>query len=81
VHDSCELAELEFDPQGARGVIMTTWHDDEPLSEAIWFFVSAAFPDESYEKTCLEWIVVGVGTDQWNESVRTETTKVAREEN
>ncbi len=80
VHDSFDFADLEFDPQGTRAVIMTTWHDDESLSEAIWFFVSAAFPDESYEKTCLEWIVAGVGTDKWNESVRTETTKVANQE-
>jgi hypothetical protein len=81
VHDSFDLALLEFDPQGARGVIMTTWHDDEPLSEAIWFFVSAASPDKSYEKTCLDWIVAGVGTDQWNENVRTETIRIASQEN
>jgi len=80
-HDSFDLADLEFDPQGARGVIMTTWHEDEPLSDAIWFFISAAFPDESYEKSCLEWIVAAVGTNQWNESVRTEMTKVASKEN
>jgi hypothetical protein len=81
VHDIFDLAELELDPQGTRGVVMTTWHNDEPLSEAIWFFVSAAYPDESYEKTCLEWIVAGVGTEQWNESIRTETTNVASQEN
>jgi hypothetical protein len=81
VHDSFDFADLEFDPQGKRGVIMTTWHDDEPLSEAVWYFLSAAFPDDSYQKTCLDWIVAGVGTDQWNETVRTETTKVASQEN
>ena len=81
VHDDFDSAAVLADPECKRGVIMTTWHDDEPLSEAIWFFVSAAFPDKSYEKTCLEWIVAGVGTDQWNENVRTETIKVASQEN
>ncbi|SMC27922.1 hypothetical protein SAMN02745857_03032 [Andreprevotia lacus DSM 23236] len=29
--------------------IMTTWHYDKPLEEAVWFLQNAAFPDETFE--------------------------------
>jgi hypothetical protein len=31
---------------------MTTWHNDEPLAEVIWFLLRTAWPDDVYAETC-----------------------------
>ncbi len=66
VHDIFDEVEVEL--EGARpsdSVIMTTWHDDERLEEALWFFVYCSFPDAAYEATCDTGIVVTIGNSQW----------------
>ena len=45
-HDSVDWANLEafnFKQVPDEGHVMTTWHDDEPLSEAFWFAAHCAF--------------------------------------
>src|SRR2546429_4300712 len=37
VHDACDLAAMELGLNRGDAVIMTTWHDREPLEETIWF--------------------------------------------
>jgi hypothetical protein len=66
VHDIFDEVELELD--GARpneSVIMTTWHKDESLEDALWFFVYNSFPDAAYEDTCRIGIAVTIGNSQW----------------
>ena len=66
VHDIFDEVELEL--EGARpseSVIMTTWHDDESLEDALWFFVNNSFPDAAYEDTCHTGIAVTIGNRQW----------------
>src|SRR4051812_387314 len=66
VHVIFDEVELELD--GARpsdSVIMTTWHSDQGLEDALWFFVYNSFPDAAYEDTCHTGIAVTIGNSQW----------------
>jgi hypothetical protein len=70
VHDIFDEVELEL--LGARpsgSVIMTTWHDDEPLEDALWFFVNNSFPDAAYENTCHTGIALTIDNSLWASQV------------
>ncbi|MCO6511076.1 MAG: hypothetical protein J5I65_09810 [Aridibacter famidurans] len=41
--------------------IMTTWHDDELLEDAIWFFLNNTFVDEGLTKDCRAGVVLAIG--------------------
>ena len=59
-HDIFDLQCLDIDP-----VIMTTWHADEPLDDAIWFLLRTTFPDDGYFDTTRTGLAVVVGTPEW----------------
>jgi len=61
---------------GGDNVIMTTWHSNEPLTEALWFFVDCAFPAHAYERTCKEWIVAPVASSEWAQTLRSELSSL-----
>jgi hypothetical protein len=66
VHDIFDEVELELDGTRPRdSVIMTTWHNDESLEDALWFFVNNSVPDAAYEDTCHTGIAVTIGNSQW----------------
>ncbi|MDN5942604.1 MAG: hypothetical protein L0H94_12030 [Nitrospira sp.] len=46
-------------------VIMTTWHEDEALDEALWFAVNSAFSAGAYEGTCETLVAIAVGSKEW----------------
>ncbi|TKB92852.1 MAG: hypothetical protein E8D41_08780 [Nitrospira sp.] len=47
VHDIIDEVLVDRDPgETDEDVIMTTWHDDETLEEALWFAVNSAYPQE-----------------------------------
>ena len=69
VHDQFDL-ERDFDEADGRSV-MTTWHDDEPLSEAAWFFANVAYPDYDFEVDCRDWVAISVASDDWGRELRT----------
>ena len=70
VHDTFDGVAAETDPEGNRPVVMTTWHSDETLQEALWFFVNRAFPDAAYVSTCKQWIVASLGHPDWEIAIR-----------
>ena len=43
-------------------VIMTTWHEDEALCEALWFSVNSAFPAGAYDQTWKTLVAIAVGS-------------------
>ncbi len=45
--------------------IMTTWHAQEPLEEALFFLLTSASPDAHYEKLTQAVIGVSIGSDVW----------------
>jgi methyl coenzyme M reductase alpha subunit len=51
-------------------VVMTTSHDDEVISEALWFFIYATVPARDYETTCKDWVIGSVGDDRAGETIR-----------
>jgi len=69
VHDACDLAamDLGLNPHGA--VIMTTWHDREPLKEAVWFAANAAFPHEAYPEAAEALVAIAVGSKEWDAEI------------
>jgi hypothetical protein len=58
----CERAHDIFDAQCLfASPIMTTWHAEEPLDEALWFFLRTTWPDDTYFDTCGSAIAITVG--------------------
>jgi hypothetical protein len=79
VHDIFDEVELELD--GARpsdSVIMTTWHNDESLEDALWFFVNSSFPDAVYAETCRTGIAVTIGNNKWASQVADYLSNLAK---
>ena len=68
----CERVHDSFDNMrdADAPVIMTTWHDDESLDEALWFFVSVSHADESYCSTCGCGVAISIGNTVWAEHIR-----------
>jgi hypothetical protein len=68
VHDQLDL---ERDPDEADDrTVMTTWHDDEPLSQAVWYFDYCAFVDTQFEHDCTDWVAISVGNEDWEREIR-----------
>ena len=63
----CERAHDLFDQQClfTPAVIMTTWHDNEPLDDAIWYFLRTTFPDDAYWDTTGSALAMVVGDRTW----------------
>jgi hypothetical protein len=52
-------------------VFMSTWHSNEPLSEALWFFLYNTRIDESHNMECSNAVAVVVNNEEW--STRTQS--------
>jgi len=59
--------------------VITTWHSRETLSEALCFFINSAFPDQSLEETCREWIITPIDNAEWQETVRADVAGMGYE--
>jgi hypothetical protein len=44
---------------------MTTWHDDEPLNEAIHFFINLTCPTAGFERNSNFWLAVCLNNAEW----------------
>lgn len=68
VHDQFDL---EREPrESIERVIMTTWHDDESLSEALWFFANCAEPAEGFLEECKDWVAVCLNDSEIENQMR-----------
>ncbi len=70
VHDQFDLVRDPNEPDGS--VVVTTWHDDEPLTEALWYFANVAYPDDAFESDCRDWVAISVGNIEWGREIRSE---------
>jgi hypothetical protein len=71
VHDVFEATDAEFHPDStADDVVLSEWHEDEPLAEALRFAVAQASPAADHEKTCKVTLAVSVGNPDWAERIR-----------
>ena len=50
--------------------VMTTWHADEDLDDALWFLLAVSYPDDSFFETCGSALVITVGSSTWAAHVR-----------
>ncbi len=65
-----DLMDSEFEgtrPLEAQvGCVMTTWHAEESLEEAVDFFLTSTYPDEDYAPAGCTWgWAIAVGKDRW----------------
>lgn len=68
VHDQFDLERDTSETDGR--VVPTTWHDDEPLEEAVWHFVYNAYPSDDFEKSCKDWVALSIGNQEWEQDIR-----------
>lgn len=61
VHDIIDLASYEQDQEN-ESVIMTSWHEEESLDDALWFFLNSAFPDDRYFDECRAGVAITIGS-------------------
>jgi hypothetical protein len=66
VHDIID----ESDPY-TESIIMTTWHSNESLEEAIWYFLNVTWPDKEFEETFRASLGLTVGSTEWASKVKT----------
>jgi len=69
VHDTVDecVVERELEVGEAGYTLMTTWHDKEPLEEALEFFSMCAIPSEDQLRGDFERFAVAVGNSGWAE--------------
>jgi hypothetical protein len=54
---------------GKEYPVLTTSHEGKHLSEALWFLLNVAYPDDAYAETCTYSLVVSVGNPNWDAEV------------
>ena len=72
VHDLIDevIVKWDLDHEEELKFIMTTWHDDEPLNEATWFFLNCAWPQNTSTPSKTDWIAVSVKHPEWAAEVQ-----------
>lgn len=72
VHDAVDsyVMEKEHSKGEADYLLMTTWHHNEPLEEAFWFFKMLAIPSEDHVFVDFERFAVSVGNLEWTNEMR-----------
>lgn len=68
VDDSFDIVQVMHDIETEENhpLIMTTWHTDESIDEALWFAFNVAYPDDEFADSCGSTLVVSVGGEKWN---------------
>jgi hypothetical protein len=61
-------------PRFSDGV-MTTWHDNEDLDDALFFFLLCTYPDDEFSETCCSALVISVGNSDWADLARAALSK------
>jgi hypothetical protein len=65
VHDLFDVASIAADR-----FVMSTWHDDESLAEALWFALCNAWPDDDQFPNAAEATVILAVEEPWLAEVR-----------
>lgn len=70
VHDLVDRADHTLlKKKKKRGIVMTTWHEKESLTEALWYFQNCAFPEKG-EVFGGSLLAISVGNDKWMQKIR-----------
>jgi len=77
VHDLFDVAAREInDELSGDDVIMTTWHSDESIEEALWFFIECEFVTGKFTQTCKDWIIAPISNSEWEQLIRGDTARI-----
>jgi hypothetical protein len=73
IHDVIdeEYARDGLSVESDDSTIMTTWHNNESLEEAIWFPLDVAFPDDRFFEECRSVVAVCIGSRSWATQITT----------
>ena len=71
VHDAADMCDIERGKGSGNPdfFVMTTWHDDEPLEEVLWFFQMLALPTDASIVGNLDRFAVAVGNPKWADTM------------
>ena len=64
-----DTAERLFAGPNKEDTIMTTWHDDESLEEALDFFITCSHPTDGFEEESDYWLAVSLGNSAWTTTI------------
>jgi hypothetical protein len=68
LHDLVDRAAWQrVEQEDEKTVILTAWHSNESLAEALWFAVNSASPAAAYRDTCEALLAITVGPEAWGE--------------
>ncbi len=57
-------------PQTYVGCLMTTWHENQSLEDAVDFLLTCTVPDEDYASdNCDSALIISVGSDSWTSEI------------
>jgi hypothetical protein len=71
VHDLVDAVAVDSSEAGDNeAVVMTTWHEDESISEAVWFSRRCALPDRTLFDDCGSTLVLVIGSAAWADEAR-----------
>jgi hypothetical protein len=67
VHDAVDQCVIPREAQGGplKYMTMTTWHEHEPLEDAVWFFQNLAIPSEAHVFADFERYAVAIGNPEF----------------
>ena len=68
VHDVFDLVSIERSAEAP--VVMSTWHEREPLGDAIWFALFAADPDGSFSQRCGSVLGISIASPEYAREIR-----------
>jgi hypothetical protein len=72
VHDLIDEVEglrAEANPND-DSVVLTSWHKDESLAEAIWFVLYCTCPDEKFLDEYRSTVAISIGSPKWAAEIR-----------
>lgn len=69
------IDEIDSDPFREKdvpddAVIMTSWHEDESLEDALWFFLNESTPDTHFEETLGSSLAISIGAPESAAKIR-----------
>ena len=86
VHDIIDEVEVEDDigirryaGPNPNDVIMTTWHSDESLADAVEFFTLCAIPSEGFLEDSEFWLAISVANPEWQGAIENALALASRQ--
>ena len=70
LHDCFDEADIDVNLDSTdERFLMTTWHSDEPLEEALWFAAHVTLPASAYATDTQALVAISIGSPEWAEQM------------